>query len=187
MDGIGFDGLTFAVAPGRVMTPRRATEALVERAAEIAGDRSLRVADVGTGSGAVAVALATRAPRAQIWATDTSAAAVWLARVNAARLGVADRVHILHGDLLDPVPGELDLVLANLPYLPEADAADPELAGEPPDAVVAPGDGLGPYRALLGQCETRLAVGGTVVIQLRRRVLEAGRDELGLLRERLAA
>jgi methylase of polypeptide subunit release factors len=118
---------------------------------------------------------------------DTSAAAIWLARLNAARLGVAGRVHILHGDLLEPVPGELDLVLANLPYLPEAEAVDPDLAGEPPEAVVAPGDGLGPYRRLLAQCETRLAPGGIVVIQFRRRVLEADRDGLDLLRERLAA
>jgi release factor glutamine methyltransferase len=183
----GFGGLTLATAPGRVMSPRPATEALVERAVELAGEAALRVADVGTGSGAIAVALATRAPRAEIWATDTSAAAVWLARLNAARLGVAGRVHILHGNLLEPVPGELDLVLANLPYLPEAEAADPDLAGEPPEAVVAPGDGLGPYRRLLAQCETRLAPGGIVVIQFRRRVLEARRDRLDLLRERLAA
>lgn len=187
MDGIGFGGLTLATAPGRVMTPRPATEALVERAVELAGDALLRVADVGTGSGAIAVALADRAPRAEIWATDTSAAAVWLARLNAARLGVADRVHILHGDLLEPVPGDLDLVLANLPYLAEAESGDPDVAGEPPEAVLAPGDGLGPYRRLLAQCETRLAAGGIVVIQLRRRVLEADRDGLDLLRRRLAA
>ncbi|MEX2646977.1 MAG: methyltransferase [Gaiellaceae bacterium] len=183
----GFGGLTLATAPGRVMTPRPATEALVERAVELAGDAPLRVVDVGTGSGAIAVALAARAARAEIWATDTSAAAVWLARLNAARLSVAGRVHILHGDLLEPVPGELDLVLANLPYLPEAEAGDPDLARARPDAVVAPGDGLGPYRRLLTQCDTRLAPGGIVVIQFRRRVLEADRNGLGLLRDRLAA
>ena len=187
MDGIGFGGLTLATAPGLVMTPRPSTEALVERALELVGDEPLRVADVGTGSGAIAVAFAARAPRAEIWATDTSATAVWLARVNAARLGLADRVHILHGDLLESVPGELDLVLANLPYLPEAEARDPGVVGEPPEAVLAPGDGLGPYRRLLAQCEARLAPDGVVVIQLRRRVLEADRDRLDFLRERLTA
>ena len=187
MGATRFHRLTLATAPGTVMTPRPATEALVDRALELVGDNPSRVADVGTGSGAIAVALALRAPRAEIWATDTSPAAVWLARLNAVRLGVVDRVRIVHGDLLQPVPGGLDLVLANLPYLPESEAGDPDVCGEPPGAVLAPGDGLGPYRRLLEQCETRLADGGVVVVQLRRDVLEAGRAELGLLRERLAA
>ena len=187
MESVRFHGLALATAPGTVMTPRPATEALVDRALELVGDAPARVADVGTGSGAIAVALALRTPRAEIWATDTSAAAVWLARVNAGRLGVADRVRIVHGDLLEPVPGDLDLVLANLPYLPESEAGDPDVRGEPPEAVLAPGDGLAPYRRLLAQCERRLAERGVVVVQLRRRVLEAGRAELHLLRERLAA
>ena len=169
------------------MTPRQATEALVERAVELAGDGPVRVADVGTGSGAIAVALAARVPGAEVWATDTSPAAVWLARLNAAGLGVSGRVHILHGDLLERVPGRLDLVLANLPYLPEAEAADPDLRGEPREAVVAPGDGLGPYRRLLVQCERRLAGDGTIVVQFRRRILEARRDDLDRLRHGIAA
>jgi release factor glutamine methyltransferase len=182
-----FRGVSLLTAPGRVMTPRAATEALVDRAVELVGRKPLRVADVGTGSGAIAVALALAAPRAELWATDTSEAAVLLARVNAARLGVSRRVHILHGDLLEPVPGELDLVLANLPYLPEWEADDPGVRGEPREAVIAPGDGLDPYRRLLAQCESRLARDGVVVIQFRRRLVELRRAELGLLRERLAA
>jgi release factor glutamine methyltransferase len=182
-----FYGLSLATAPGRVMAPRSATEALVDRALELVGTAHVRVADVGTGSGAIAVALAARAPRAEVWATDTSAAAVWLARLNAARLGLADRVRIMRGDLLEPIPGELDLVVANLPYLPGSAAGDPDLRGEPPAAVIAPGDGLGPYRRLLAQCDSRLTEDGLVVIQLRRRVLEADRRQLGGLQERLAA
>jgi release factor glutamine methyltransferase len=182
-----FHGLELIAAPGRVMTPRPSTESLVERALELAGRGPVRVADVGTGSGAIAVALACRAPRAEIWATDTNAEAVWLARLNAGRLGVGDRVHVLRGDLLAPVPGALDLVLANLPYLPESEAGDPDIWGEPPEAVIAPGDGLEPYRRLLAQCETRLADDGVVVIQFRRNVLEAGPAELRSLRRRLAA
>lgn len=178
MEKMRFRGFSFLTAPGRVMTPRPATEALVDRALELVGERPLRVADVGTGSGAIAVALALGAPRAHIWATDTSEAAVWLARVNAARLGVGQRVHILRGDLLEPVPGQLDLVLANLPYLPESEADDPDIQGEPREAVIAPGDGLEPYRRLLAQCETRLAEEGVVVIQFRRRVVELRRREL---------
>ncbi len=181
-----FHDLRLATAPGRVMTPRPATEPLVDRALELIGDEPLRVADVGTGSGAIAVALAAEAPRAEVWATDTSRDAVELARRNAERLGLADRVHILEGDLLEPIPGELDLVAANLPYLPDS-LADPDLAGEPPEAVYAPGDGLGPYRRLLDECASRLAQSGHVVIQLRRRVLEAERSRLEELRRRLGA
>ena len=182
-----FHGLDLIAAPGRVMMPRPSTEALVDRALELAGRGSVRIADVGTGSGAIAVTLACRAPRAEIWATDTSAEAVWLARLNAARLGVADRVHVLRGDLLEPVPAPLDVVVANLPYLPESEADDPDIHGEPPEAVVAPGDGLDPYRRLLDQCETRLTDDGVVVIQFRRRILETRRDDLRSLRRRLAA
>jgi hypothetical protein len=87
-----FHGLELLTAPGEVMTPRPTTEALVDRALELVGNARVRVADVGTGSGAIAVALAARAPRAEIWATDTSPAAVALARANAERHGVADRV-----------------------------------------------------------------------------------------------
>ncbi|MBD0337846.1 MAG: HemK family protein methyltransferase [Thermoleophilia bacterium] len=182
-----FRGASFLTAPGSVMSPRPTTEALVDRAVELVGEQPLRIADVGTGSGAIAVALALAAPRAELWATDTSEAAVVLARVNAARLGVSRRVHILHGDLLEPVPGDLDLVLANLPYLPETEADEPDVRGEPPDAVISPGDGLDHYRPLLAQCESRLTRHGVVVIQFRRRVLELRPAELGLLHERLAA
>jgi release factor glutamine methyltransferase len=182
-----FHGLSVLTDPGRVMTPRASTEALVDRALELVDGRPARIADVGTGSGAIAVALASKAPRAEIWATDTSAEAVWLARLNASVLGVGDRVHIARGDLLDPVPGPLDLVLANLPYLPESEAADPDIAGEPPSAVLAPGDGLGHYRRLLAQCESRLVEDGLLVIQFRRRILEARADELASFEQRLAA
>jgi release factor glutamine methyltransferase len=183
-----FYGLPLLSSPGRVMTPRPATERLVAEAAAWIGDRPARVADVGTGSGAIAVGLAVAAPRAEVWATDLSAAAVLLARANARRLGVGDRVHVVRGDLLERVPGELDLIAANLPYLPSADRASyPELAGEPDEAVFAGGDGLGPYRRLLGAAEERLAPDGAVAIQLHRRVLVAERDELPALRAALSA
>jgi release factor glutamine methyltransferase len=183
-----FYGLPLLSSPGRVMTPRPATERLVAEAAACIGDRPARVADVGTGSGAIAVSLALAAQRAEIWATDLSAAAVLLARANARRLGVGARVHVVRGDLLERVPGELDLIVANLPYLPTADRASyPELAGEPDEAVFVRGDGLDPYRRLLGTAEERLAPDGAVVIQLHRRVLVAERDELAGLRTALSA
>jgi release factor glutamine methyltransferase len=183
-----FFGLPLATVPGEVMTPRRASEQLVRLAAERIGDRPARVADVGTGSGAIAVALALAAPKAQIWATDISAASVLLARANAYRLGVGDRVHVERGDLLAPVPGELDLIVANLPYLPR-DERDRhiDLAGEPEAAVFAEGDGLGPYRRLLEASERKLRPGGAVAIQLHKRVFAAERDALSTLRATLPA
>jgi release factor glutamine methyltransferase len=168
------------------MTPRPASERLVAAVAGRIGDRPALVADVGTGSGAIAVALALAAPRVEVWATDVSAAAVVLARANAHRCGVDDRVHVVRGDLLAPVPGELDLIVANLPYLPSShrDRYD-DLRNEPEDAVFAAGDGLDPYRRLLTAAEERLSDDGAIAIQLHRRVLVAGRERLAALRRTL--
>jgi release factor glutamine methyltransferase len=181
-----FSDLTLRTAPGRVFNPRPATEKLVDRALELADDRPLRVADVGTGTGAIAVALAVKAPKLELWATDTSADAVALARENAGRLGVADRVHVVRGNLLDPLPGAFDMIVANLPYLPAA-LHDPRYDDEPPDAIYAPGDGLLHYRRLLDSCrEGKLVTpGGAVLIQFHRDVLVANCWELEDLRARL--
>jgi release factor glutamine methyltransferase len=179
-----FGGLSLATSPGRVMTPRATSEALVAAAVEAIGNAPARVVDVGTGSGAIALAVAAASPAAEVWATDTSAEAVSLARANARRLGVADRIFIRRGDLLDPVAGQFDVVVANLPYLPASVAAsEPTLADEPADAVFAAGDGLGPYRRLLAQLPARLAPTGVVIIQLKRRILTARAGNL----DRLAA
>jgi release factor glutamine methyltransferase len=168
------------------MRPRPASEQLVASAAERVGDHPARVADVGTGSGAIAVALALAAPRAEIWASDSNAAAVLLARANANRFGLANRVHAVRGDLLAPVPAGLDLIVANLPYLPIGDCgAYADLAAEPEDAVFAAGDGLDPYRRLLAAAEEKLGPGGAVLIQLHRRVYVAERAGLAALREAL--
>jgi release factor glutamine methyltransferase len=174
-----FSGIHLLGAPGEVMVPRPATERLVDVAAARLSDRAARVADVGTGSGAIAVALALRAPGARIWATDTSRAAVRLARANVSRHGLDDRVDVLHADLLDGVPGDLDLVVANLPYLSDSLRAErPELASDPPEAVFAPGDGLGHYRRLLAACGSALHPGGAVAIQFHRRVIVTEASEL---------
>jgi release factor glutamine methyltransferase len=183
---VRFYGLELATAPGAVMTPRPATEGLVEAALLAIGDRPAVVADVGTGSGAIAVAVAAAAPNARVWATDTSAHAVALARDNVLRHGLSDRITIRQGELLDPVPGPVDLVVANLPYLPAADAVlHPDLAAEPPEAVFAEGDGLDPYRRLLAQSMRRLRPDGALVLQLHRRAVVARRDELAGLTGRV--
>jgi release factor glutamine methyltransferase len=166
------------------MTPRPASEQLVAAALERLGDSPARVADVGTGSGAIAVAIALRAPNAEVWAVDLCRPAVDLTRANVARFGLGDRIHVVQGDLLESVPGALDLVVANLPYLPERlrrASAYADLRSEPSSAVFAPGDGLGHYRRLLEASEARLTNQGTLLIQFRRRILEATRFELGRL------
>jgi release factor glutamine methyltransferase len=168
------------------MTPRPASERLVAVALGLLGGGPAVVADVGTGSGALALAIARAAPQARVWATDTSPAAVALARENVRRQGLVGRVIVREGDLLEPVPGGVDLVVANLPYLPARERGHhADLAGEPAEAVFAARDGLGPYRRLLGACETRLTSGGALVVQFRRRVYAARRGELGALRDRL--
>jgi release factor glutamine methyltransferase len=181
-----FYGLPLLTAPGRVFTPRAATERLVDAALDRIDGVPMRVADVGTGSGALAVALAVNRPEVEVWATDTNDEAVELARANAAKHGVGDRVHVLRGDLLEPIPFPVDLVVANLPYLSELDRDD-RYDDEPPDAVYAPGDGLDPYRRLLDACrEGRLVTpGGTVLIQFHREPLAADCWQLEDLRAAL--
>src|SRR4051794_33587522 len=132
---------------GRVLIPRPETEHLVEAALEL--PEGARVADVGTGSGAVALALKAERPDLRVIATDASAGALKVARRNAAQLGLS--VDLLHGDLLDPVDGQLDAVLSNPPYVAdhERGALAPEIAHhEPHDALFAGADGLDLIRRL---------------------------------------
>ena len=160
-----FCKLPLETAPGRVFTPRPATERLVEAALDRIDGVPMRIADVGTGSGAIALALALQKPDVEVWATDTNEDAVELARANAERLGVAERVHVLQGDLLDPIQEPVDLIVANLPYLPKSQR-DARYDDEPDDAVYAPGDGLDTYRRLLNACrDGKLKQGGTIVLQ----------------------
>jgi release factor glutamine methyltransferase len=182
-----FYDLPLLTAPGKVFTPRPSTERLVDEALERIDGVPMRVADVGTGSGAVAIALAVNRPHVEVWATDTSRAAVELARENARLHGVEDRVHVLQGDLLEPIPHPVDLIVANLPYLPE-EAHDPRYDGEPPEAVYAPGDGLGPYRDLLDACrDGKLETGGTLLIQYHQEPLAADCWQIEDLREQLGS
>jgi release factor glutamine methyltransferase len=175
-----FHGFTFVTDPGRVFTPRATTEALVDAALDRLGDRPARVADVGTGSGAVAITLALRAPSVEVWASDTCGRALALASLNADRLGA--QVHLVKGDLLEGLPRDLDLIVANLPYLPAGTAGYED---EPEAAVFSGGDGLDHYRRLLAGAADHLGADGGVVIQFDGEVLEAERSELPWLRSRL--
>ena len=144
----GFRTIELAVDP-RVLIPRPETEHLVEAALDLPA--GARVADVGTGSGAVALALKAERPDLRVIATDISPDALAVARANAARLGLD--VELLEGDLLEPVEGPLDAVLSNPPYVADRDRLSlaPEiLRYEPAAALFAGGDGLDAIRRLAG-------------------------------------
>jgi len=179
-----FFDLSFETRPGRVFVPRSTTEPLVAAALVRIGDRAARVADVGTGSGAIAVAIASHAPLAEVWATDASTEAAELAAQNARAHGVEHRVHVGAGDLLLGLPRDLDIVLANLPYLPDS-PPDPSYEGEPETAVYGGEDGLEPYRRLLAQAADHLVANGGVILQLHGENLEAERHDLPSLATRL--
>jgi release factor glutamine methyltransferase len=188
VDEVTFNGLALWRADGRVMTPRPTSERLVVEACRRLRGGSGRVADVGTGGGAIAIAIAIACPEAEIWATDDDSRAVLLARANVERHGLGRRVFVREGDLLEPVPKPLELIVANLPYLPAAAAAEhPDLRREPARAVFAAGDGLGPYRRLIDAARTWLTSDGTLLLQLDGRVLAAGRGELPTLRQAIEA
>jgi release factor glutamine methyltransferase len=158
----------------RALIPRPETELLVEVAladirARLAAGAAPVVADIGTGNGAIAIALAAHEPRlARVYATDISAEALTLASENAARLGVADRVTLLRGDLVAPLPGPVDLLLANLPYVAPRDAPTlpPDVRTyEPALALYGADDGLGHFRRLFADLSTALRSGAVVYLE----------------------
>jgi release factor glutamine methyltransferase len=157
----GFRQLELAV-DRRVLIPRPETELLVELALEL---RPRRLLDVGTGSGAIALAIAEELPDCEVVATDTSGAALEVARANAARLGLAGRVELVEATL-PPDAGELDLIVANLPYVAEADwpGLEPEVTRwEPREALLAGPDGLDVLRTLIPLAATAAPVLGLEV------------------------
>ncbi|HKB20147.1 MAG TPA: class I SAM-dependent methyltransferase [Gaiellaceae bacterium] len=182
-----FAGLELVTSP-LVMTPRETSTGLAVCATCHLEDRPGVVVDVGTGSGAIALAVAEAAPHAAVWATDVSSAAVELARLNARRAGLENRVTVRRGDLLDPVPGTADVIVANLPYLPIGERRSyPGLESEPVSAVFAEGDGLGLVRRLVAAARRRLTPDGLLALQVRGRIHAAPRPELHVLEHLLAA
>ena len=139
----GFRRLELDVDP-RVLIPRPETEHVVEAA--LALPEGARVVDVGTGSGAIALALADERPDLRVAATESSAGALAVARANAARLGLA--VELLEGDLLEPVSGPVDAVVSNPPYVRDGERLAPELGYEPREALYGGPDGLAVLRRL---------------------------------------
>jgi release factor glutamine methyltransferase len=165
-----FFGLTFSVTPN-VLIPRPETEHLVEALlARVPHDRPLRIADVGTGSGAIAVALAHALPLARLTAVDVSEAALTLARRNAETHRVADRVRFLKSDLLSAVAGQrFDAVVSNPPYVAEADRAslEPQVRDyEPASALFAGPTGLDMYERLIPQAFEALRLSGWLLMEI---------------------
>jgi release factor glutamine methyltransferase len=165
-----FYRLPFRVTPD-VLIPRPETEHAVEKVLELAAKFSNpRIVDVGTGSGAIAIALAHEVPDAVVTATDLSAAALSVARESAQRNGVEDRVRFLEGDLLEPVVREqFDIVVSNPPYVPEADRESLAVEVreyEPGQALFAGADGLDVYERLILQAYAALASGGYLVLEI---------------------
>jgi release factor glutamine methyltransferase len=177
----GFWSLDLDVSPA-VLVPRPETELVVERALTLIGSGPARVADLGTGSGAIALALAAERPDWQILATDRSAAALEVARGNAARLGIGN-VEFLQGEWCAPLAGRrFDLIVSNPPYIAADDPAlaDPTLRHEPLAALSPGPTGFEALQCIASEARAHLEPGGSLV-------LEHGADQARELARRLVA
>lgn len=173
-----FHGLCLAV-DGRVLVPRPDTETLVAWSLDVlAGQPQPAVLDLGTGSGAIALAIRSARPDAQVSAVDASADALAVARSNGERLGLP--VQWLHGDWFAPVQGRFALIASNPPYIAEGDPHLPDLSHEPVSALTSGPDGLHDIRRLVQQAPGYLAAGGWLL-------LEHGHDQAQTVRVLLAA
>lgn len=166
-----FYGLKIRVS-ARVFIPRPETELLVDLALEQArtfpADRPLRIADVCTGSGAIAIALAVHLPQAVVYATDITTESLEVAKLNCELFQVEKRVHVLEGDLLSPVSGLLDMVVSNPPYVPRSDFPylSREVRTETMVALDGGEDGLAVIRSLLPQAILKLRRPGSLVMEI---------------------
>ena len=163
-----FFGLEFACSPAALI-PRPDTELLVETAIDQLRARGAVLAvDVGTGSGAIAVSLATHMPQARIVATDISAGALALAQRNALAHCVDGRIVFIRGSLFEPLSGRFDLITANLPYIPSRtyNALPPEIREHEPEPALRAGRrGTVMIEAMLAQAVDRLAPGGVLLAE----------------------
>ena len=184
-----FYGLDLETTPD-ALVPRPETELLVDeamptgrQALRAAPKRPFAIVDVGTGCGAVAIALAARLPQATVYAIDSSERALALAARNVERLGLLSRVRLLHGDLLDPLPEPVDLIVANLPYVKTSDweALPPEIREhEPREALDGGADGTAALERLLHQAPSHLQPSGRLLAEIGwdegERLIEVARE-----------
>jgi release factor glutamine methyltransferase len=163
-----FYGLAFTVTPD-VLIPRPETEQLIEVVVErLPANTSIRICDVGTGSGSIAVTLAHALPQASVIALDRSAAALEVAKQNAALHGVGHRIRFVCSDLLSAVEGEtFDVIVSNPPYVPNDEPLEPQVRDyEPHAALFAGPTGLEVYRRLIPQAHAALAPGGWLLMEI---------------------
>jgi release factor glutamine methyltransferase len=170
-----FWGLDFEVTPD-VLIPRPETELIVETALQHARDQGgpLSIIDLCTGSGCIAVCLAKELPSARIFATDTSGKALAIARENARRHGLADRIRFFEGDLFAPLDeldlhGQVDIIVSNPPYVPSGDrpALQPEVRDfEPAEALFAGPDGTAVHRSIIGKTQEFLKQRGVLIMEM---------------------
>lgn len=175
-----FYGLDFCVTPA-VLIPRQETELLVDEALKFAverGDENISVADIGTGSGAIAVSVAVNLPQAKVYATDCSKEALRIADLNRRKHGVTDRITLLEGDLLEPLPLPVDLIVSNPPYISSdlLPGLAPEVRHEPPLALDGGKEGLEVINRLLEQAPSKLNAGGSILVEISPEQLNAVRD-----------
>lgn len=159
-----FFGLTLAVSPD-VLIPRPDTETLVEWALELIPEQApATVLDLGTGSGAIALAIQHSRPQARVTAVDASQAALGIAQANAQRLQLP--VHFRHGSWLAPVAGErFELIVSNPPYIAEGDPHMAALGFEPKQALTAGPDGLDDLRQIIAAAPSHLQPGGWLLLE----------------------
>ena len=174
-----FYGLPIAVGPG-VLIPRQETETVVEETLQLVeGEASPVLADVGCGSGAIAVALATARPDVVVYALDVAPRALELTALNAADHGLGERVRVLESDLLAVLPRPVHVVAANLPYVmsDEIPLLEPEVSRyEPREALDGGADGLALIRRLLAEAEEHLLPGGALVMEMDPRQIAVASD-----------
>jgi release factor glutamine methyltransferase len=176
-----FMKLDFEVTP-QVLVPNPDTEVLVLRAITCARERGGRgrVADVGTGSGCIAVALAHYVPGLEVFASDDDPDALAVAARNVAAHELDSRVKLFQGDLLEPLPGDLELICANLPYLAEGPERPPEVLAQPHHALFAPEGGAGLVQRMLDQAAAHLAPGGALLLEVDESIQDALTDHLSV-------
>ncbi len=162
-----FYGLDFYVDT-RVLIPRPESETLVEKALNHAQNYPIStIAEIGTGCGAIAISLALNLPQAKIYATDVSDTALEVALFNCQKYGVAHRIGLLHGNMLDPLPEPVDLIIANLPYVKESELSRMRSAHSEPWLALNGGpDGLEKIYQLCHQVDDKLNTDGYLFLEI---------------------
>ena len=161
-----FYDLDFYVDPG-VLIPRPESELLVEKAINLAQECAIStIADIGTGCGAIAISLAINLPKVKLYATDISAPALEVARLNCQQHKVEDRIRLLQGNMLDPLPEPVDIIIANMPYVKRVEVHTIPLHFEPPLALDGGRDGLEKIYELCKRVGAKLCSHGYLLLEV---------------------